>query len=234
MDYYIKDYSIKKSMLMFVVAIILLFFSFCFKSYETYVSALCKKYQARFRVYLKETRENKHIGDFMRSDRFSNKVHEICTRDCILAWALKKDKTLDRTRFVTAKYGAKENIEIQDILGANYIEIAESFVLRIKKYYQDNQNYASGEKRYKYLGLSENQWLKSHYGVNFDFNGAYLYLRPATGFVFKVNDMNMRLRILTPESNWPLINNVETGKWYLRYDKETEEVLFDTLQKKQL
>lgn len=227
----LKAYDNKKSVLNLLLALLILVFSFAFKRLDTWQRKACYKYKSQL-LEFKKSGQNINIGDFIAYYSENFKVPFLLSDSCVLTWGLDyKNEHLDRAEIILSQYNGERTSPRRDILGKDFKEIARSFVHRITWYERKNFDFAKGEKRFAKIGLWSQQWQEAHDNVIFDFDAHRLYLRPDKGFAFKCSLKDGRTRILNATSNLPLIYNIKFEKWYLRQEKDSEEIDFDSVIK---
>ena len=90
MNSYLKQYSINKSLIEIIIAIMITLFSFFFNNISELLHKSCLTYRVQFLDYLK-SKEIKHIGIFLQDYNNSYVKPFLCFNDCTLSWGLKHD-----------------------------------------------------------------------------------------------------------------------------------------------
>ncbi|MDD2592240.1 MAG: prepilin-type N-terminal cleavage/methylation domain-containing protein [Erysipelotrichaceae bacterium] len=112
-------------------------------------------------------------------------------------------------------------------LGSTFDEISVAIISKINDYYLDNNHYGRtwGDYRYTDIGLEPDEWNIPISHVHYKPSGRLLRISPEDGYHFEVDNENGVTRILTSDSNWDLIYNVEDNNWY--YHSISEDNIID-------
>ncbi len=114
--------------------------------------------------------------------------------------------------------------------GNTFMEVAQGFIDTIIKNYEENGSYGRtwGDYRFTDLGIDPDDWDEAFSHYEFRPSGSDLLVTPEEGFTPSVKLITGEVK--TVYTNYNIIYDVETEKWYYRAVSPENEVDINTLQ----
>ncbi len=117
-------------------------------------------------------------------------------------------------------------------LGDTFQEITDGMIGLISVYYAENGSYpsSSGDAAFTDLGLNPNDWKLPYDHTYYTPAGNRVYVKPESGYVFKVKNTKGKELTLDPASGSSLIYDMKTKSWYYKNVASGQKIQIATLK----
>lgn len=117
-------------------------------------------------------------------------------------------------------------------LGYTFSEITSNMSALMNAYYTKNGRWPRSWSPYNYtdLGLDPANWSTPVDHVYYTPNGNRMSVRPEVGYVLTVKSTGGKTITLTAKSDWSIVQDLTSGKWYYHEIQKDNQVNIATLQ----